>query len=160
MWMHPASKNGLIQELSVNDRRGCSGIDVKVPGTENLEILVWVNACTNEIQHCRQIVAINTVILKENPDNETSTSSGKLAARDVAWEAKEDLEQEPQSLMKIIWSIVPCARDLPYAVDTSFSKKTAFLTRQSGKREDDRPCILGRGHEMYEKLRARTKLKD
>ena len=116
---------------------------MKVPGTENLEILVWVNACTNEVQHCRQIVAINTVILKENPDNETSTSSGKLAARDVAWEAKEDLEQEPQSLMKIIWSIVPGARDLPHAVDTSFSKKTAFLTRQSGKREDDRPLSWG-----------------
>ena len=34
--------------------------------TENPEMLVWVNAGTDEVQHCQQIVVTNTVILKEN----------------------------------------------------------------------------------------------
>ena len=34
----------------VHHREGCSGIDVKVPRTESLAMLVWVNACRDEVQ--------------------------------------------------------------------------------------------------------------
>ena len=61
---------------------GCSGIDVKVPSTENPEMLVWVHACADEVQNFRQTVATNTVLLKENPNNETSERSGQPLHRD------------------------------------------------------------------------------
>ena len=35
------------------------------------------------------------------------------------------------------WSIVPCSRDLPGNAQSSFPEKTAWLTRQAGKRERD-----------------------
>ena len=34
----------------VFDTEGCSGIDVKVPSAKNPEMLVWVNACTDEVK--------------------------------------------------------------------------------------------------------------
>ena len=41
--------------MSIFDTEGCSGIDVKVLGTENAVKFVLVNACTNEVQNCRHI---------------------------------------------------------------------------------------------------------
>ena len=37
--------------------------------------LMWVSACTEEVQNCRQIAAINTVIVTENQNFETSEGS-------------------------------------------------------------------------------------
>ena len=45
-------------------------------------MLVWVNACADEVQNFRQIVATNTVLLKENPNNEMSESAGQPLHRD------------------------------------------------------------------------------
>ena len=110
---------------------------MKVPSTNNSELSVWVHSCTDEVQNCRQIAATNTVILKEYQNDETSESSGKRAAKGVTFKAKGDLEQEHQPIHNIIWSIAPCRRDTPDNVHPGFSKKTAFLTRHSEKRESD-----------------------
>ena len=112
---------------------------VPVPSTENPEKLVWENACTNEVQNCRQVAATNTVILEENPNCETSETSGHPAARYVTLRAKGHLEQEPQPFQKRTWSIVPCSRDLPDNVELGFfqKKKRAWLTRHARKREND-----------------------
>ena len=120
-----ASKNGPIQELSIFDRGGCFGIDVKVLGTENFEILVWVTACTNEVlkENARQIVAISEL---------------RDSCRREHW-AKGDLEQESQSLMKNHFLPLIRAHEIFHMLWTGFSKKTAFLTWHSGKREDDGP---------------------
>ena len=60
------------------NKEGSVGIDVKVPRTSNLERLISVNACAEEVQNCRQITAINTVILTERQSNETSEAQGNL----------------------------------------------------------------------------------
>ena len=44
--------------------------EMKVPSTSNPEILITVNACTDEVRNCRQIAATNTVIRMENQINE------------------------------------------------------------------------------------------
>ena len=69
------AKLGRSKRIDIFHNEGCWDIDVKVPNTSNSEILVWVSAGTDEIQNCRQIAAINKVILKENQKNETPESS-------------------------------------------------------------------------------------
>ena len=113
---------GPIEEMILFDTEGCSGIEAKVPSTENPEMLVWVSACTDEVQSCRQIAAASTVMLEENPNNETPESSGQLAAKGVTLKANGDLEWEPQSFQKN-WSTVPCSGDLPDKVESGFSKE-------------------------------------
>ena len=54
----------------------------------NLTCRFGQNACTDEVENCRQIVATNTVILKENQISGTSESS--------TLRAKGDLGQETQ----------------------------------------------------------------
>ena len=49
----------------------------------NLEVLIWVNARTDEVQNWRQITANGTVVLTENQNNETSESSADLVAKSV-----------------------------------------------------------------------------
>ena len=95
----PRSKIRPIEEMTIFDTEGCSGIDVKVPSTENPEMLVWASACTNEVQNCRQIASTNTVVLTENPHNETP-ETGQLVAKGVTWKAEGDLELEPQPFQK------------------------------------------------------------
>ena len=107
-------QNWASQRNMFFDTERCSGFDVIVPSTENPpEKFVWVSACTNEVQNCRQIAAINTIILRENPDNEAPASSGQLAARNATVKAKKDLEQEFQPLKIRAWSVVPCSREVP-----------------------------------------------
>ena len=65
---------------------GIAGTDVIVPSASIPEI--WVNACTGEVQICRQIAATDTFILTENQSNETSESSGQPAAQDATLIAK------------------------------------------------------------------------
>ena len=120
---------------------------MKVPSTENPVKLVWVNACTNEVQSCRQLAAINIVVLKENPDTEASARPGQLVAGNVTLEAKGDLEQEPQPLQRRIWSIVPWSRKVPLDVDTCFSKKTAFLIQENAKMMEH---YHAKKHEMHQ----------
>ena len=55
---------------------GCSGLDVKVPSTSDPGMLVCVNACRDDVQNCRQIAAIKTVILIGNENNGHSKSQG------------------------------------------------------------------------------------
>ena len=116
------------------NKEGSAGIDVKVPSTSNLEILTWVNACTEEVQHCRQIAAIKTVILTENQSHETLEGSGKLVAHNVKLKAKGILEHEQPPIQGRSWSI-PCSRDLPQMAQSSVSNKTARLTKHPGKRD-------------------------
>ena len=68
---------GPIKEINVFNKEGSAGTDVRVPSTSNPEILTWFNACTEEVQNCRQIAAISRVILTGNQSNETSKGSGK-----------------------------------------------------------------------------------
>ena len=96
-------------------------------------MLVWVNACADEVQNCQQVAASNTVILRENPNNEMPESSGQPAAKGVTLRAKGDLEQEPQPLHKRISSIVPCSRDLPENAESGFSKKTGLVDKACRK---------------------------
>ena len=72
------SRLGPVKERNIFKQEGSSGIDVKVPSTNDPEISIWVHACTDEVQNCRQIAAIKTIILTENPSNETSEASGNL----------------------------------------------------------------------------------
>ena len=96
------SNIGPIEDFLSFDTEGCFNNDVKVP-------IFRANACTDEVENCRQIAATNTVILQENPNNETPESSGQPAAKGVTLRAKGDLQQEPQPFQKKIWSIVPCS---------------------------------------------------
>ena len=82
-WISPGSRIGPIKELSIFNTEGNVDIDVKVPSTSKPEILMWVNACTEEVQHCCQIAEINTVILTQNQNNETSEGSRKPVAQGV-----------------------------------------------------------------------------
>ena len=47
---------------------------MKVPSTESLKMLVWVNVCANEVENRRHIAVIITVILKDNHVSEASVS--------------------------------------------------------------------------------------
>ena len=114
---------------------GSSGIDVNVQSTSKPEMLVRVNACTDEVQNCRQVAETNTVILIESQNNETSESSGEHEAKSVTLTAKEDLEQEHLPIHERRWSFVPCSRDLPGNARADLSWKTALLTRHAGERE-------------------------
>ena len=105
-------------EVSFFDTEGCSGIDVKVPGTENPVMLVWVNAWKDEVQNCRQKIQAMR----------RQTAQDNLRQKLLTLRAKGDLEQEPQPLHKETWSVVPCSRDMPDKVESGFSKKTALLT--------------------------------
>ena len=127
----PGSITGAIEEIFMFNKEGSSGIDVKVPSTYDHEILTWVNACTEEVQTCLQIAAINTVILTENHSNETSEGSGEPAAQKVTLKAKGNFEHEQPPNQGTVWSIVPCSRDLP---EMTQSKKTAWLAKHVGKR--------------------------
>ena len=111
---------------------------MKVPSTSTPEILICVNACTEEVQKCRQIAAINTVILTDSQNDETSEGSGEPVSQGVTLIAKEDLEQEHLPIQGTNWSVVPCSRDNPGYAHSSFSqKKTAWFTRHNGKLERD-----------------------
>ena len=72
----PSSRVGPINGRNMFNREGSAGNDVQVLRTSDPEILIWVNACTEEVQTCRQIAAINPVTLTENQSNETSEGSG------------------------------------------------------------------------------------
>ena len=97
---------------------GCSGIDVKVPSTENAANLVWVTARADQVQNCRQIAATDSVTLKEDEIHKTSESSVQPAAQGFTFEAKGDLEQEPQPHYKK--NLVCCP------MLTRYSKKCGF----------------------------------
>ena len=119
-------------------------------------MLVWVSACTDEVQNSRQIAATNTVILRENPDNETPESSGQLAAKGVTLKAEGVFEQEPQPFHKRTWSVVSCSRDLPENVVWGF-----FTERQPGWQSMHENAKVmehyhGKTTSGLSKLRART----
>ena len=102
-----------IKERHIFNKEGSACIDVKVPSTSDPEILIWVDARTEEFQNCRQIAAINTVILTEHQSNQTSQGSGKPVAQNVTLKAKGNFEHEQPPIQGRSWSIVPCSRDLP-----------------------------------------------
>ena len=76
------SRIGPIEDISIFHKEGTLSIDVKVPSTSDREIPVWVNACTDEIQNCRQIAATDTVILIDDQINEASASCSKRCHTD------------------------------------------------------------------------------
>ena len=132
---NPGSRIGPIKETRVFNKEGSAGIDVKVESISNPEILIWVNACTEEVQNCREIAAIKTLILTENRSNETSEGSGKLVAQNVKLQAKGNLEHEQPPIQGRSWSMVPRSRDLPEMSQSGLSNNTARLTRHLGKRD-------------------------
>ena len=92
----PWGRTRPIWNKNILDTEGCSGIDANVPSTENPNMLLWVNACTDEVRNCRQMAVTNTIILNENPGKETSESSGQASAKGVTLKAEGDSEQETQ----------------------------------------------------------------
>ena len=92
---HDWSSQG--DEFFFFDTEGCSDIDVKVPRTDILRSWVCVNSCTNQVQNCRQIIAVTQrKFLNGHPQDETSASPGHLVARIVKLTAQGNLEQAPQ----------------------------------------------------------------
>ena len=81
----PEEELGQSKKYFIFNMEGCSGIDVKLPSTSDPEMLVWVNACTDEDQNCGQIAAINAVIQKENQITGTAESTEKPAAEGVTF---------------------------------------------------------------------------
>ena len=79
--MSHGCKIGSIKVISVFDKEGSSETGVKVSRSSHPEMLVWINACTDEVSNCRQIATINTVILIDDQNNEISESSGELVAK-------------------------------------------------------------------------------
>ena len=132
----PGCRIGQSKKLFFDMER-CLGMDVKVPSTGNPETLVWVNACTDEVQNCRQIAAINTVIPTENKNGETSEDSREPVAQIVTLIAKGKIEHEQPPIHGRSWSVVPCSRDLPEKTQSGLSKKEARLTRHARKRESE-----------------------
>ena len=85
-------------------------MDVKVPRTSNPEILIWENAGgTDEVQICRQIVAINSILM-ENQNSETSEVSVEPVAQGDTLIAKGDGGQEHLPLQNRSRSVVPMVR--------------------------------------------------
>ena len=58
---------------------GDTGIDIKVLSFNNPNMMVWVNACANEVQNCRMSADSNAVIGKDIPDNTSPDGQGRLA---------------------------------------------------------------------------------
>ena len=56
----PGIRIGTIKGKDMFNKRRSAGIDVKVPSTSDPEMLIWVNARTEE--NCRLVAAVNTVI--------------------------------------------------------------------------------------------------
>ena len=54
---------GPSKEIHIFNQEGSADIDVNVSSTSNPEVLIWANACTEEVQKCRPIAAICAVIL-------------------------------------------------------------------------------------------------
>ena len=54
---------GTTKDINIFNKEGSPGIHVKVPSTDNPEKVIWVIACTEEVQCCGQIAAINAVVL-------------------------------------------------------------------------------------------------
>ena len=118
------------------NKEGSAGIDVKVPSTNDREKLIWEHARTEEVQKCRQIAAISTVILMEkNYAMRRPKAQGNLWHRTSQWTANGNLEHEQPPIQGSIWSIVPCSRDLPVKTQSGLSQNTARLTRHVGKRD-------------------------
>ena len=86
-------------------------------------MLFWVNTCKDEVQNCRQIAAINTVILRDDQINEAPEISWEPAAKGVTLTAKRNLEQEHLPVHERMWSIVPCSRDRPDKAQSCLSPK-------------------------------------
>ena len=85
---------GPIKELNIFNKKRNVGIDLKVPSTSDPELLIWVNSCTDDVQNCRRIAAVNTVILRENQNNEISEGSGEVVTQGVTLIAKGGPEHE------------------------------------------------------------------
>ena len=83
--INPSSRIVPIKERHIFNKEGSAGlgIDVKVSSTSNLEILIWGNARTEEVQ----IVFIPT----EHQSSETSEGSGELVAQNVKLIKRESL---------------------------------------------------------------------
>ena len=86
---NPASRIGQIKDRTIFDKEGCSGIDVKVPSTNNSETLVWVNACTAEVRNCRPIAATNCIILKKIKTMRHERAQGNLRQKASHCEQRE-----------------------------------------------------------------------
>ena len=81
----------------------------------------------------RQIAATNTIILKENQNNQTSEGSGEPAAQGVTLIAKGDLDQGHLPIHDRSWSFVPCSRDLPGNAQSGFFVKDSLFHKAHGK---------------------------
>ena len=74
---------GPIEEISLfSTKKEALSIDAKLSCTSDRERPVWVNACTDEIQNCRQMAATDTVILIDDQINEASASCSKRCHTD------------------------------------------------------------------------------
>ena len=103
-----------------------------MPNTSNREILIRVNARTDEVHTCRHTVATNTVILTENQNNETSEGSGGFVPQGVTLTGQGDLEQEHLSIKERSWS-----RDLPGDAQSGFFQKDSLVHKATKKSERD-----------------------
>ena len=97
--------------------------DVTVQSTSNLEMVVGVKACTDEVQNCRQIAAINSVMLIENQKQWDIRELREPCSKGVTLTAKGDFEQEHLPIQQRSWSIVLCSRDLPGNAYSGFSNR-------------------------------------
>ena len=107
------------------------------------------NACTDEVENFRQIVATNTVILKENQINGTTESS--------TLRAKGDLGQEPHNFFGLLFHTHEIFQLKRSQV---FLKKTAQCTRHVGKRECDESLPWKDYIGIVQKPRVRISSKD
>ena len=99
------------------------------PNQETTKAVVERSKRREEVQTCRQIAANNTVILKENQNNQTSEGSEEPAAQGVTLIAKGDLDQERVPIHDRSWSFVPCSRDLPGNEQSVFFVKDSLFDK-------------------------------
>ena len=62
----PGSTSGpIITEMRLCVMEGHLGVDVIARSEQHPHVFVWVNAHTKEVQHCRQVAAVDTAMLAQ-----------------------------------------------------------------------------------------------
>ena len=110
------------------------------------EKFVWVNARTNELQNCRQVAAVNTIMFQEDLGPTVVFQLGELPSNEClllqlattrrnesfcfSWSTLHAIPEPDRK----IWILVPCSAAVLDNVHPQLSEATARLTRHSNLR--------------------------
>ena len=112
---------------------GHLGVDVIARSEQHPHVFVWVNAHTKEVQHCRQVTAVDTAMLAQIQVCAMLPSEGLPSATSVSLKAMGNFEHTPQPPKKM-WSLALYAERVSACEYPVFCKQTSRLTRHDMER--------------------------